>query len=282
MTTQLIKSKLTTVTVSSLVTSPVIVVRGILDKVDVGMDLVKGLDVVITISHDASLAEKDDITVISSFELAIKDGKSITGINFLHVLVEPSDVDGKIQTGHDTDSVCVTGNTPGSDIETALLNPDMTTLVTGLKHDSGTVVPITIKECTELADPALHPIVGTGHVAVVGNFKNADENDSRGSNAVAEIGIAEEEVTNKIVKQRKVDGKKDTITQLLKQQIDVIIVAAIGKVDAPPVDLLAAGHVTVQIDGQSEQSGKDPDEALNVTVTKKGDLQIVEVAQKVT
>lgn len=76
----------------------------------------------------------------------------------------------------------------------------MTTLVTGLKHDSGTVVPITIKECTELADPALHPIVGTGHVAVVGNFKNANENDSRGSNAVAEIGIAEEEVTNKIVK----------------------------------------------------------------------------------
>lgn len=62
------------------------------------MDLDKGglLKLAITISHDASLAKKDDVTVVSSFELAIKDGKSITGINFLHVLVEPSDVDGKI------------------------------------------------------------------------------------------------------------------------------------------------------------------------------------------
>lgn len=85
---------------------------------------------------------------------------SIAGIDILHVLVEPSVEDGKILAGPDADSLKVSVVAPGSKENIALLMPDLTTLLAGLKHDTGTLLPIAIKECTEVADPAIHPKVG--------------------------------------------------------------------------------------------------------------------------
>lgn len=132
--------------VSSVVTPPFIVVRGILDVLNLG-DLLDLLNIII--GHDASITKKDDESVKSALlGDSAKDGESLVGTESLHVLVEPHVEDGKILAGHDTDTIKVTVKMSGPKLNTALLTPDITTFLTGLKHDSGTIVTITIEECT--------------------------------------------------------------------------------------------------------------------------------------
>lgn len=91
---------------SSVVTTPLAVVRGIMDLGDVKSDLkVKN----IIAGHDASITKKDDESVKSVVLVKIaKDGESLAGTESLHVLVEPHVEDGKMLAGHDADTLKVT------------------------------------------------------------------------------------------------------------------------------------------------------------------------------